>query len=138
MLLERRDRESVVVENIKAVLTPGGIGIVSLPNGLSAPQQLSRLARWIQPLPTDELFQHHLDYLYRRTVQMFDDEQAQVLRTDGTNLFWYGPTLRMAYGRRSFALLNRLNFRLSRLWPLRNVSQFFYVVVRKRPDAIRS
>jgi hypothetical protein len=77
------------------------------------------------------VFERHLDYPFYRSIRLFQGNGVEVLATDGTNLFWDGRVLRWIYRRRLFPALNRLNFRLSRLWPLKYATQFFYLVLRR-------
>ena len=75
-------------------------------------------------------FFKEVDYPWSE-IEMFQGDGTRVVRTDGTNLFWNGRTLRWVYGTPPFPTLNRLNFQLARLWPLKYAAQSFYLVVRK-------
>ncbi len=130
-VIEHTDHPDRVVAAIKAALKPGGLAIISLPNRISLPYLLSWLAHRLGWGPRDEVFERHLDYPFYRSIRLFDGDGTKVVGTDGTNLFWNGRTVRWMYGTRLFPLLNRINFNLSRLWPLKYMAQSFYLLVAR-------
>ena len=130
-VIEHTNRPDRVIANIKAVMNPRGLAVISLPNRMSLPYLLSWLAHRLGFKPKDEVFDRHLDYPFYRSIQLFHGDGTRVLATDGTNLFWNGRTLRWIYGMPLFPTLNRISFQLARLWPLKYVAQSFYLVVQK-------
>ena len=131
-VIEHTRDPSRVIANIKAILSPGGLAIISLPNRTSLPYLLSWLAHSLGLKPKDEVFERHLDYPFYRSIRLFRGDGMDVVATDGTNLFWNGRTLKWLYGTRLFPTLNRMNFHLSRLWPLKYAAQSFYLTVRHK------
>ena len=130
-VIEHTDHPDRVIANIKAVLRPRGLAIISLPNRISLPYLAAWLAHSLGWRRRDDLFESHLDYPFWRSMRLFQGDGTRVLGTDGTNLFWNGPLLRWLHGTPPFPALNRINFQLSRLWPLKYATQHFYLVVRK-------
>ncbi len=120
-----------VIESIRAMVAPGGLAVVSLPNRISFPYAMERIAYRLKRGPRNLDFERHLEYPFHRTMKLFTDGERRLLRTDGTNLFWTDRLLRAVYPTPVFPLLNRVNFELARWWPLKYLSQFFYVVVRR-------
>jgi len=130
-VIEHTNDPGRVISNIKAVMTPKGTAIISLPNRMSLPYVISRLAHRIGRRPSDEDFEKHLAYPFYRSIRLFHGEGTEVIATDGTNLFWNTLALRWLHRTAWFPALNRLNFRLARLWPLKYAAQFFYLIVRR-------
>jgi len=130
-VIEHTDDPARVIANIKGVMRPRGLAIISLPNRISLPYLVGWLAQSLGLKPRDEVFERHLDYPFYRSVRLFEGEGTKVVATDGTNLFWNGPLLRWLYAARLFPMLNRINFRLSRLWPFKYATQSFYLIVRR-------
>ena len=130
-VIEHTDNPDRVIANIKAVMRPRALAIISLPNRMSLPYQLAWLGHTLRLRSRDELFERHLDYPFYRTIRLFEGDGTKVVATDGTNLFWNGPLVRWLYGAPPFVALNRINFYLSRLWPLKYAAQHFYVLVRR-------
>jgi SAM-dependent methyltransferase len=130
-VIEHVERPELVIDNIAAVLAPGGVAVVSLPNALSLPFLLLRLERAATRRPLDPELRAHLRYPFYRSLHLFEGYGLDRVTTTGTNLVLVGPLIRLLYGRRWFPLLNRLNFQLSGSWPFKYASQFFFVVTKK-------
>lgn len=129
-VIEHTDNPGRVIENIKDVMKSCGLAIISLPNRISMPYQLGWLAHRFRRI-VDEVFERHLDYPFYRSIQLFQGNGTNVVATDGTNLIWNGPLLRLLYETPLFPTINLINFHASRLWPLKYLAQHFYLVVRK-------
>jgi protein-tyrosine phosphatase len=129
-VIEHTERPDLVVAKIKALLAPGGFAIVSLPNALSFPYLFSFLSKKVRGRPIDDDLRAHLSYPFYRAFKIFGTD-LEVIDSAGVNLFWIERLLDLARGRPWFDPLNRASALLSRRWPLRYVSQFFFLVLRK-------
>jgi SAM-dependent methyltransferase len=132
-VIEHTDDPPRVISNLRRLIGPGGVAVISMPNRLSLPYLTAWLAYKLRRKPRDADFERHLDYPSFRVLHLFDGGDRRVMRTDGTNLFWDDRLIRLCYRRPAFASLNRVNFALARAWPLRYFAQFFYVVIRREP-----
>jgi SAM-dependent methyltransferase len=130
-VIEHTDEPLRVVENLKRALKPGGVAIVSMPNGLSLPYFTKLVLYKLLRRPISEDMAAHLSFPSYRALKLFEGDGVRVLRSDGTNLFFNTPLLKLLHRGRTFTALNELNFRLARLWPLKYFSQFFFVVLTR-------
>jgi 2-polyprenyl-3-methyl-5-hydroxy-6-metoxy-1,4-benzoquinol methylase len=130
-VLEHTDEPAAVVDNIARAVAPGGIAVISAPNSVSWPFTAMRIAERLRRRPLDPDLRRHLQYPSYRTRRLLDAAGLRRVATDGTNLVLDPKLLGAIYGRRAFPLLNRLNFGLSRLWPLRYASQFFFAAFKR-------
>jgi len=120
-----------VVENIKCILAPGGVAIITLPNSISLPSILTFLYYKIRNKEMDKIMEQHLNYPFYKSVRIFRDDNFRLIETSGTNLiFKNSPFLRLLYKTPIFATVNKINFYLSILWPLKYFSQFFFIVIK--------
>jgi 2-polyprenyl-3-methyl-5-hydroxy-6-metoxy-1,4-benzoquinol methylase len=134
-VIEHTQHPELVVANIKRLLAPGGVAVVSLPNRFSLPYALQLLSYKVRRKRIDHGLRAHLRFPFNRTIDLFDDPPlTRVVATSATNLFLESASIRLLYRTPIFPMANWLNFQLSRLWPFKFVSQFFFVVV-KREDA---
>ena len=131
-VIEHTREPARVIENLRALIAPGGVAIVSMPNRISFPYLTAWLTYRLRRQPRDEDFERHLEYPFYRAMRLFTDHERRLVHVDGTNLLWTDRSIRRAYGSPRFARLNRWNFRMARAWPLRYFAQFFYIVVRRR------
>jgi 2-polyprenyl-3-methyl-5-hydroxy-6-metoxy-1,4-benzoquinol methylase len=130
-VIEHVEHPDLVIANLVSALAPGGIGVVSLPNRCSWPYLLAWAAYRLRNKPRDLNFERHLEYPFHRSLRLFEGENLRRIATDGTNLVWDDRLLRRLYRSPLFPALNRVNFELARIWPLKYLAQFFYVVFRK-------
>lgn len=130
-VIEHTSDPVAVVARVTQAIAPGGLGVFSLPNALSLPYLAARAARRRRRIPLDPELRAHLDYPVYRTLRLLTRPGFHRVATSGTNLFLDPKVLRLVYGRRAFPHVNRLNFFLSRLWPLKYASQFFFVVLQR-------
>jgi 2-polyprenyl-3-methyl-5-hydroxy-6-metoxy-1,4-benzoquinol methylase len=130
-VIEHTDEPLQVVASIKRALNPGGVAVLSVPNRISLPYlgkwAVYKLRRW----QVSEDMAAHLSFPFYRTLRLFNDDGVRVIATDGANLIFNNPVLKLLYPTPLFGPLNRLNFRLARRWPLKYFSQFFYVVLQR-------
>lgn len=130
-VIEHTSEPERVIENIRGLLAPGGVAVISLPNRISLPYLEAWLAYRIKRRRRDEDFERHLEFPFYRSMRLFTGDDRRLVRVDGTNLFWDGRLLGACYGKSWFPAVNRAAFTLARQWPFRYVAQFFYVVVKR-------
>lgn len=130
-VIEHTARPQRVVANLSAALAPGGIAVVTLPNAVSLPYGWAVLSHAIKRRPMDAVLRDHLSYPFHRALRLFDGRGLRVIETHGTNLLFAGPLLHVLHPLPGFAALHRVNAALSRLGPLKYLSQFFYMVLRR-------
>jgi len=135
-VIEHTARPELVISNIKAMLSPNGVAVVTLPNAWSLPYQVANLAYRIKRPPRNLEFEDHLKFPVARSLKMIEGGGTRIVRTDGTNLLLETHLLRLLHGSPLFAPFNRLQFALARAWPLKFFSQFFFMVLvrKERPD----
>lgn len=133
-VIEHTQQPGRVIENIQSVLAPQGVAVISMPNSISLPMLLDYLSSRIRGRPLDPVFVDHLRYPFYRSLRLFEDRRFRRVATDGTNLVLDTVLLRTFYGTAVFPALNAVNFRLSRLWPLKYVTQFFFMALVRRED----
>ncbi|CAN5548993.1 hypothetical protein BH11BAC1_BH11BAC1_29090 [soil metagenome] len=127
-VIEHTGNPKQVINNIKHILKPGGVAIITLPNGMSYPYLLTRISHKLQGKPYDGELRDHLNYPSYRAMQLFKDPALTKVRISGTNLFqWY-----FLHKIPGYPVLNRLNYFLSRIFPLKYFSQFFFMVYKRK------
>jgi 2-polyprenyl-3-methyl-5-hydroxy-6-metoxy-1,4-benzoquinol methylase len=130
-VLEHTRDPDAVVRNVARAVTPGGIAVLSAPNALSWPFTAVRIVERLRGRPLDPELRRHLEYPAHRTRRLLDGAGLRRVATDGVNLLLDPKLLGLLYPTRAFPLVNRLNFEVSRLWPLRYASQFFFVAFKR-------
>ncbi|MGH7726488.1 MAG: methyltransferase domain-containing protein [Candidatus Eiseniibacteriota bacterium] len=131
-VIEHTSRPDRVVQVIREILKPGGVAVVTLPNRISLPFQMAWWAYRLKRMPKNPEFEDHLNYPFYRSLKLFDFPDLELLQTDGTNLLLPSRLLRALYRTPIFGPVHHADFLLSRLWPLKFFTQFFYLVLRKR------
>jgi len=131
-VIEHTSRPDLVVANLKQLVAPGGVAVITLPNAFSLPFQIARLAYAIKKPPRNLEFEDHLKYPFTRSLKLLQGDGLKLVHTDGANLVVDTHVLKLFYGRPGFAALNHLQFRLGRLWPLKYFTQFFFMVLVPR------
>jgi 2-polyprenyl-3-methyl-5-hydroxy-6-metoxy-1,4-benzoquinol methylase len=127
-VIEHTTNPDKVIANIKRLLKPGGVAIITLPNGMSYPYLLTRLSHNVRRKPIDGELRDHLKFPSYRSLELFRDQNLERIKVSGTNLYhWY--FLNKVPG---FSILNRMNFFLSRINPLKYFTQFFFMVYKKK------
>lgn len=131
-VIEHTSRPERVVENLKAVLAPGGVLVVTMPNACSLPFAKAALKYRLTRKTRDPVFEDHLKYPFWRALSLFAGPGMERRRVTGTNLIWDATTLRWLARSRVFPALNRAQYEIARHVPFCYVAQFFYMVWRKR------
>jgi len=130
-VIEHTAHPERVVRNISEALAPGGIAVVTLPNAMSVPYGWALLVHALRGRPLDPVLRDHVQFPSYRSVRLFDPHGLRLVATTGTNLFFFGPVLRVLGRSPMFPILHRADFGLSRRWPLKFAAQFFYMVLQK-------
>ena len=137
-VIEHTARPEKVVENIRALLTPRGVAVVTLPNAWSLPYQVANVAYRLFRKPRNAEFEDHMKFPVGRSLRLVGGNGGgtRIARTDGTSLLLETHLLHALYGTPLFAPFNRLQFALARTWPLKYFAQFFFMVLvrRDRPE----
>ena len=131
-VIEHTAKPERVVDNLKTVLAPGGILVVTMPNAFSLPFAKAALKYRLARKARDPVFEDHLKYPFWRALGLFAAPDLERLRVTGTNLIWDATTLRWLARSPLFPALNRAQFEIGRRVPLCFAAQFFYMVWRKR------
>ena len=131
-VIEHTARPDKVVDNLKTVLAPGGVLVVTMPNAFSVPFAKAALKYRLTRKTRDPVFEDHLRYPFWRALGLFAGPDLERLRVTGTNLIWDATTLRWLARSPLFAALNRAQFEIARRAPFCYAAQFFYMVWRKR------
>lgn len=136
-VIEEVERPSLVIENIYGALAPGGIAVFSVPNRISLPFLTIRCAYRLRRRAMPRSLSEHLRFPFYHTFRLLREPGFMIVKTSATNLLLDSISLRLAYRTPVFRVINRINFGLSRRWPLKYFGQFFYVVLRKpNPDGM--
>jgi 2-polyprenyl-3-methyl-5-hydroxy-6-metoxy-1,4-benzoquinol methylase len=131
-VIEHTARPELVIDNLRTVLAPGGLAIVTLPNARSLPFAKAALKYRLTRPARDPVFEDHLKWPSRRAARLFAGTDLERVRLTGTNLIWDATTLKWFRQAPFFAALNRAQFELARRTPLAWVAQFVFTVWRKR------
>jgi SAM-dependent methyltransferase len=121
-----------VIDNLKTVLAPGGIAVVTMPNACSLPFAKAALKHRLMQRPPDPVFEDHLKYPFWRARSLFAGGDFELVKVSGTNLWWDATSLRWLHRSPLFEPLHRLQFAIARHRPACYLAQFFYMVWRKR------
>lgn len=132
-VIEHTQHPGKVISNIREMVAPGGLAVVSLPNACSLPFAKAALKYRFQKR-RDPVFEDHLRWPFWRSLRLFGDAGLTLVHSTGTNLWWDATTLRLLARSPLFPALNRTQFELARRWPLKFAAQFFFMVFRRKPD----
>jgi len=135
-VIEHCSNPQKVVNNIKAALAPGGVVVITLPNLVSLPYIWVLLTHKLRRKPLDPVMRQHLSYPFWRSYWLFRDKRLRVIKTAGSNLTLTYSSVRYIYGKRYFEALNKVEFCLARLWPLKYFAQAFFLVIKKASAAV--
>jgi 2-polyprenyl-3-methyl-5-hydroxy-6-metoxy-1,4-benzoquinol methylase len=127
-VIEHTRHPEKVIANIKRILKPGGVAVITLPNAMSWPYLLTWLSHKIQRKPIDGELKDHLSYPSYRALRLFKDPHLSRIKISGANLYQWHFLHRVP----GYHLLNRLNYFLSGIFPLKYFAQFFFMVYRKK------
>jgi len=131
-VIEHTAHPEAVVANLKAVLAPGGIAMVTMPNACSLPFMKAALKHRLARRPRDPVFEDHLKYPFWKALALFEGPDLERVRISGTNLWWDATSLKLLHRTPLFEPLHRAQFAIARRWPACCVAQFFCMVWRKR------
>ncbi len=126
-VIEHTKNPHKVIEHIHQKLNAGGIAVITLPNANSFPYLLTKLSYNLRGKKIGgELFDH-LQYPSSRSKKLFDFPDLKLIKTTGTNLFyWY-----FLHKFPGFKILNKLNYHLAKTKLLDRYSQFYFLVLQK-------
>jgi SAM-dependent methyltransferase len=131
-VIEHANRPERVIQNVKDILAPGGVAIITLPNRISFAYLTFLLSLKAKRRPIDESIRRHLNYPFYKSIQLFRDKRLRIVKISGTNLILDGVLLRLLYSTRIFSMVNRMDFHLSRRWPLFYLTQFLFIVLKNQ------
>lgn len=123
-----------VINNIKEILSPNGIAIITLPNRISLPFLAAFCYHRIKDKKINKDLHDHLSYPFYKSLKLFNDESLKIIKTTGSNLFFNRFILKALYRRSIFPSINKFNYILSRLFPLKYFTQFFFIVIKKNQE----
>ena len=130
-VIEHTARPQLVIDNLREVLAPGGLAVVTLPNAFSLPFAKAALKYRLARRERDLLFEDHLKWPSWRSTRLFSEAGLERVRVTGTNLIWDATTLRWFRRASWFPALNRAQFELGRHAPFCWITQFVFTVWRK-------
>ncbi|MDB5284033.1 MAG: Methyltransferase type 12 [Bacteroidota bacterium] len=126
-VIEHTTNPAKVISNIKAMLTEGGIAVISLPNGMSLPFALSWVGYKVKGRPIPGELADHMKYPSYRTLSLFSNGGVKIIKSTGTNLvYWH----LYKFVTKS-SLFTKVNYWLAKNWPFKYFSQFFFIVITK-------
>ncbi|MBK6398519.1 MAG: methyltransferase domain-containing protein [Bacteroidetes bacterium] len=126
-VIEHTSNPQKVIDIIHNKLSPGGIAVISLPNGNSYPYFLTKLSYKLRGKKIEGELYDHLQYPSHRSRKLFSFQDFDIIKTTGTNLFyWY-----FLHKLPGFPLINKLNYVLGKSSLLKNYTQFYFLVLKK-------
>ncbi|MBI3519882.1 MAG: methyltransferase domain-containing protein [Bacteroidetes bacterium] len=125
-VIEHTQNQAKTIENLKSILNKGGIAIITLPNVISFPYILTWISYKLHGRKFDQEMIDHLSYPYYKTINLFKNKPYKLIKTTGTNLFYWHFLHKFP----GFNSLNVLNFKLGKLWPFKFFNQYFYIVLK--------
>ena len=125
-VIEHTQNQEKTIENLKLILNEGGIAIITLPNVISYPYILTWISYKLHGRKFDQEMIDHLSYPYYKTIKLFKNKPYKLVKTTGTNLFYWHFLHKFP----GFNALNVLNFKLGKLWPFKFFNQYFYIVLK--------
>ena len=134
-VIEHTDNPKEVINAISRLLTDDGIAIISLPNFISLNYLITYFGKKILRKQLSKDFIQHIDYPFYKTLRLFEKEGFRILKTRGVNLFLIDLILPYIYKRKN---LLRLDAFLSKLYPFKYFSQFFFIVITKNNMGIKN
>ena len=135
-VIEHTREPERVIRNLRAVVAPGGVAVVSLPNAFSLPFAKAALKYRLSRKARDPVFEDHLRWPFWRSLGVLRDGGFRLRAVRGTNLWWDATTLRLLHRSPLFEGLNRAQFALAYRGPLARVAQFFFMAwTRDEADA---
>ncbi len=125
-VIEHTGNQAKTIENLNKILKKGGVAVITLPNVVSYPYLLTWLSYKLHGRKFNKEMQDHLSYPFYKSINLFKNKPYKVIKTTGTNLFYWHFLHKIP----GFNRLNILNYKLGRLWPFKFFTQYFYVVLK--------
>ena len=75
-VIEHTDEPERVIANIRALIAPGGIAVISLPNRLSLPYVTAWLSYRLRCRPRNQDFERHLQFPSFRVPGLFERRRS--------------------------------------------------------------
>jgi 2-polyprenyl-3-methyl-5-hydroxy-6-metoxy-1,4-benzoquinol methylase len=132
-VIEHTHDPNSVIQSIVALLAPGGIAVVSLPNCISLGYLTPYIADTLRGRQIDTELRDHLKYPFYKAPGLFQRNGARVICTAGVNCLFNDFSLRVFHRTPLFPALNRLNFWLSGRAPFKWLAQFFFFAIATSP-----
>lgn len=125
-VIEHTSNQEKTIDNLNKILNKGGVAIITLPNVVSWPYLLTWISYKLHGRKFDKEMRDHLSYPFLKTIRLFKNKPYRLVKTTGTNLFYW----HFLHKYPAFNFLNKINYRLGKLWPFRFFTQYFYVVLK--------
>lgn len=137
-VIEHTENPQKVVENIINILNSKGIAVITLPNRISLPYFAYVIIHKLKQKPMNKELLQHISYPFYKSLKLFQNSDLEIIQTTGTNLMLNGLLLRWLYNTPLFTIINQADFYLSRLWPFKYFTQFFFIVLKKERSNARN
>lgn len=125
-VIEHTGDQHKTIDNLNKILRKGGVAIITLPNVISLPYLLTWLSYKVQGRPFNQEMKDHLNYPFYKSIRLFKNNPYKLIKTSGTNLFYWHFLHKFP----AFNFINKLNYQLGKIWPLKFFTQYFYVVLK--------
>ena len=134
-VIEHTGKPQLVIDNISKVLKPGGVAIISLPNGFSLPYLLTRISYGIRGKKMDQELIDHLSYPFYKSNKIFEGKGLKLIETTGTNLFYWNFMHKLPL----FGFLNKINYyRLKPVYSSHSHSFIFWCLPKHKNNLYQS
>lgn len=131
-VIEHTNNPGKVVNNIMDLLATEGIAVITLPNKISWPYFVEYLAYKLKNKPYNQDLIDHLNYPFYKSMRMFNAKGIKIIKTSGYNAFLDSLTIRFMAEKKCLRFFNKLNFKVSKFFPFKYFSQFFFIVIHKK------
>ena len=125
-VIEHTQNQAKMIENLSHLLNKGGVAVITLPNVISYPYILTWLSYKLHGRKFNQEMIDHLSYPFFKTIKLFKNKPYKLIRTTGTNLYYWHFLHKFP----GFNFLNKLNYHLGKLWPFKYFNQFFFIVLK--------
>lgn len=129
-VIEHTSKPGEVIQSILSMLARGGVAIVSLPNCISIGYLTAYAAALLKRGEISPELRDHMSYPFFKGPRLFKKYGASVLLSSGVNCLFNDRALGLLAHTPVFHALNALNFSLSKRWPCKYFSQFFFFALR--------
>jgi 2-polyprenyl-3-methyl-5-hydroxy-6-metoxy-1,4-benzoquinol methylase len=125
-VIEHTADQAKTIANLNQILNKGGVAVITLPNVISYPYLLTWMSYKLHGRKFSQEMTDHLSYPFYKTIGLFKNKPYRVVKTTGTNLFYWHFLHKLP----GFNALNVLNYQLGKLWPFKYFNQYFYIVLK--------